>query len=79
MGSPLSEAVVQGDDANGHRVGTDDAWQQSIIDDAIARGEGPSSFGTIVKGGLAGRVDGVFWNGSRHSKTHRCIEHTRLH
>lgn len=42
------------EDANGHRVGTDDEWQQAIIDDAIARGEDPSSFTNIVKGGLAG-------------------------
>lgn len=39
-------------DENGQ--GTDDRWQQGIIDRAIANGEDPSSFGNVVLGGLAG-------------------------
>ena len=34
--------------------GTDDRWQQAIIDNAIANGEDPSSLGNVVLGGLAG-------------------------
>lgn len=34
--------------------GTDDRWQQSIIDNAIANGEDPSSTWNVIKGGLAG-------------------------
>lgn len=37
-----------------HGQGTDDRWQQSIIDDAIANGEDPTSTWNIIKGGAAG-------------------------